>query len=97
MPYEVLDALERTAVAARQSPLQAYQALKAQLPSYAAVQLKAWTRRFFQLWSASQWKRERLAVSFHLDDHNVDPRSWCRFPVLNGGFEEELKELDAVP
>ena len=38
---------------------------------------------------------ERLAPSFHLDDRNVDPRSWCRFPILSGGFERELAELRA--
>jgi NAD+ synthase (glutamine-hydrolysing) len=35
----------------------------------------------------NQWKRERTAPSFMLDDFNVDPRSWCRFPILNGGFK----------
>ena len=32
-------------------------------------------------------------VSFHLDDYNVDPRSWLRFPILSGGFAEELAAL----
>jgi hypothetical protein len=31
----------------------------------------------------------------HLDDRNVDPRSWCRFPILSGGFERELAEMRA--
>ena len=26
---------------------------------------------------------------------NLDPRSWCRFPILSGGFERELAELRA--
>jgi NAD+ synthase (glutamine-hydrolysing) len=55
--------------------------------------LKEHIKKFFRLWSRNQWKRERLAPSFHLDDFNVDPRSWCRFPILNGGFENELKLL----
>jgi NAD+ synthase (glutamine-hydrolysing) len=29
-----------------------------------------------------------------LDDFNVDPKTWCRFPILSGGFEEELTQLD---
>lgn len=58
-----------------------------------AVALKGYIIKFFRLWAANQWKRERLAPSFHLDDLNVDPRSWCRFPILSSGFEEELKEL----
>ena len=59
-------------------------------------QLKLWIRRFFQLWSRNQWKRERYAPSFHLDDRNLDPRTWCRFPILSGGFRRELEEMDGV-
>lgn len=97
MPYAVLDALEHSAVVERLTPLKAYSALRASEPGRDPQRLKEWTRRFFQLWSHSQWKRERLALSFHLDDHNVDPRSWCRFPVLSGAFEAELAELDRAP
>jgi NAD+ synthase (glutamine-hydrolysing) len=93
MPYSVLDALEHAAVAGRQPPEQAYQGLLAALPGEDPVRLREWTRRFYRLWAHAQWKRERLAVGFHVDDHNVDPRSWCRWPVLNGGFESELKDL----
>lgn len=94
MPYPVLDALEHAAVVDRSSPLEAWRALRDARPELPADELKRWTRRFYQLWSHSQWKRERLALSFHLDDHNVDPRSWCRFPPLSSGFEAELKALD---
>ena len=52
--------------------------------------------KFFRLWAMNQWKRERIAPSFHLDDMNVDPRSWCRFPILSGGFVYELAELDEI-
>jgi NAD+ synthase (glutamine-hydrolysing) len=45
------------------------------------------------MWSVNQWKRERLAPSFHFDDFNIDPRSGCRFPILSGGFREELDRL----
>jgi NAD+ synthase (glutamine-hydrolysing) len=97
MPYRVLDALEHAAVAERLSPIEAWRGAIAALPDEDPAQLKRWTRRFYQLWAHSQWKRERLALSFHLDDHNVDPRSWCRFPALNSGFEAELKELEGAP
>jgi len=93
MPYRVLDALERWAVVGRLSPLEAWRALCAAEPGGDPQRLREWTRRFYQLWAHSQWKRERLALSFHLDDHNVDPRSWCRWPALSGGFASELDEL----
>ena len=96
MPYEVLDHLEHAAVVERLTPLQAWRQAVTALPAWDAPQLKIWVRRFYQLWAHAQWKRERLALSFHLDDHNVDPRSWCRWPVLSGGFQAELKELEAA-
>ena len=56
-------------------------------------QLIDWTKKFYQLWCRNQWKRERYAVAFHVDDQNLDPKSWCRFPVLSAGFREELTQL----
>jgi NAD+ synthase (glutamine-hydrolysing) len=28
-----------------------------------------------------------------VDDKNLDPKTWCRFPILSGGFAQELSEL----
>jgi NAD+ synthase (glutamine-hydrolysing) len=58
-------------------------------------QLFSWLDRFFRLWSRNQWKRERYAPSFHVDDESLDPKTWCRFPILSGGFSRELRELRA--
>ncbi|WP_026628377.1 NAD(+) synthase [Dyadobacter alkalitolerans] len=94
MPYEFLNALEKLAIRDKKSPLEAYRNLQVRYKGiYSTEQLLAWTERFFKLWSRNQWKRERYAPSFHLDDLNLDPRSWCRFPILSGGFEKELAEL----
>ena len=57
------------------------------------AQLEGWVKRFFSLFARNQWKRERFAPAFHLDDENLDPKTWCRFPILSGGFEQELGEL----
>jgi NAD+ synthase (glutamine-hydrolysing) len=62
-------------------------------PQYSAADLDEWIRRFFVRWSRNQWKRERYAPSFHVDDENLDPQTWCRFPILPGGFEKEPGEL----
>ncbi|MCE6990346.1 NAD(+) synthase [Dyadobacter sp. CY323] len=94
MPYEFLNDLENLAIRDKKSPLESYRNLHVRYKAiYAPEQILGWTERFFKLWSRNQWKRERYAPSFHLDDHNLDPRSWCRFPILSGGFEKELKEL----
>ncbi|SDJ76721.1 NAD+ synthase (glutamine-hydrolysing) [Catalinimonas alkaloidigena] len=98
MPYRVLYEIERLAIRDRQSPIHVYRKLvEAELEPPAL--LRSHVIKFFRLWSRNQWKRERLAPSFHVDDFSVDPRSWCRFPILSSGFTEELKalELEEVP
>ena len=96
MPYDVLDAVERFAVRDKQTPLEAWQRLRVDFPQHTPKQLAVWTERFFRLWSRNQWKRERYAPSFHVDDENLDPKTWCRFPILSGGFARELAELRAA-
>ena len=91
MPYGVLVEIERHAIYFRKSPVEVYHAMK---EGFDNDVLKAYIRKFFRLWSANQWKRERLAPSLHLDDLNVDPRSWCRFPILSAGYVHELELLD---
>jgi NAD+ synthase (glutamine-hydrolysing) len=93
MPYELLDAIERAAIRDKHSPLEVYQLVCAEFRQYTREQLGLWVERFFRLWCRNQWKRERYAPSFHLDDENLDPKTWCRFPILSGGFERELAEL----
>ncbi|MBF0280476.1 MAG: NAD(+) synthase [SAR324 cluster bacterium] len=96
MPYLVLDAIERLAIRDRKMPLQVWQDLQHQFKTtekYNPASLALFVERFFQLWSRNQWKRERYAPSFHLDDENLDPKTWCRFPILSGGFAEELRVL----
>ncbi|HYO75715.1 MAG TPA: NAD(+) synthase [Thermoanaerobaculia bacterium] len=93
MPYPLLDAVERAAIRDKQTPLEVYRRMRVDWPQYTPAQLALWIERFFRLWSRNQWKRERYAPSFHLDDENLDPKTWCRFPILSGGFERELRDL----
>ena len=93
MPYRVLDAIERAAIRDKQPPIEVFRAVRPQFPQYGLAQLQLWVERFFRFWCRNQWKRERYAPSFHLDDENLDPKTWCRFPILSGGFEQELAEL----
>ena len=93
MPYRVLDAIERAGIRDKQPPVEVFRTIRPQFPQYTVAQLQLWVERFFRLWCRNQWKRERYAPSFHLDDENLDPKTWCRFPILSGGFERELREL----
>lgn len=90
MPYTILEQIELLAIKQRKAPKEVYAMLS---KGSEDELLKNYIKKFFRLWSINQWKRERLAPSFHLDDLNVDPRSWCRFPILSGGFDEELNTL----
>ncbi len=94
MPYDILDAIELLAIRDKMMPVEVYEHLKLNFSQFPASQLGHWTIRFFRLWCRNQWKRERYAPSFHLDDKNLDPKTWCRFPILSGGFEYEIKQLE---
>ncbi len=94
MPYPILDFIERAFVCEKLSPSQCLQRLVLNHgKEFPRESLEEWVERFFRLWSKNQWKRERYAPGFHLDDANLDPRSWCRFPILSGQFEQELEEM----
>lgn len=93
MPYHVLFAIEREAIRNWKSPAEVLAALEKEEGTGEKEQLITYIKRFFTLWSRNQWKRERYAPSFHLDDFNVDPKTWCRFPILSGGFTDELASL----
>ncbi|MBL8830323.1 MAG: NAD(+) synthase [Planctomycetaceae bacterium] len=93
MPYDVLDAVERAAIRDKLMPVEVFQHAVVDFPQHDPRQLAVWVERFFRLWCRNQWKRERYAPSFHVDDENLDPKTWCRFPILSGGFERELDEL----
>lgn len=94
MPYPVLAAIEVAAIAEKRLPADSLAAVAPQFPDASPDQLRTWVTRFYRLWRQNQWKRERYAPAFHVDDHNVDPRSWCRFPILSAAFERELAALE---
>ncbi len=94
MPYDVLNQIELAAIRDKQPPVEVLKQMEVAFSQqHDRDKLLIWVERFFRLWSRNQWKRERYAPSFHLDDHNLDPRTWCRFPILSGGFEKEIEEM----
>ncbi|PZX50576.1 NAD(+) synthase [Algoriphagus chordae] len=95
MPYAIIVEIEKLAIRDRRSPMDIYLLLSEEIDLNSTV-LKGYIKKFFQLWSRNQWKRERLAPSFHLDEFNVDPKTWYRFPILSGGYAEELAQLDQL-
>lgn len=93
MPYPILDKIEKAGIRDYKSPVEVFHTLRGICDD---ASLKRYIKKFYSLWARNQWKRERYAPSFHLDDENLDPKTWCRFPILSGSFREELKELEEV-
>jgi NAD+ synthase (glutamine-hydrolysing) len=91
MPYPVLNTIERLAFYDLCSP---HECLEKVNELYGAVfakeKLEEFVRRFFRLWARNQWKRERYAPGFHVDDYSLDPKSWLRFPILSAGLEKDI-------
>ena len=95
MPYPLLDAIEKLAIRDKKLPVEVWELMCEMQPEYDKEQLRAWVTKFFRLWSRNQWKRERYAPGFHVDDKNLDPKTWCRFPILSSGFGAELADLES--
>ena len=93
MPFEVLDAVEKEAIVGKKSPTDVYRVISRKYSKYTKEQCLLWVERFFLLWARNQWKRERFAPGFHVDEESLDPKTWCRFPILSGGFQIELTQL----
>lgn len=74
MPYPLLNAIETHLVQKQLSPIM--------LRRYFAGNEDK-VEKFLRLFRISQWKRERTAPGFHVDGHDMDPRSAARFPILH--------------
>ena len=97
MPYVVLNLFERALIRDRLS----IRAALARVASEARAEgvdapdeaFAQWGEKFCRLWDASQWKRQRYAPGFALDDYDLFPSSWTQYPYLSSGFRAELDDL----
>jgi len=81
MPYDLLEQIEILFLKEKLSPGEILDSLVASRMESREF-LEQNIRKFLNLWKRSQWKRERMAPSFHLDRFNIIPRSMGRFPVF---------------
>ncbi len=93
MPYPLLDFIERHLLIDRLRPRDLMHVLIEEFPQHSHNQLCEWLVLFLKLWTRHQWKRERFAPSFHLDSVSLDPKTWCRFPILSKSFELDIEQL----
>jgi len=91
MPYPILNFIERSAFRNKNSPKVVFDELKKEYSTvYSESTLWEFANRYFRLWARNQWKRERYAPGFHVDDYSLDPKSWLRFPILSAGLAKDL-------
>ena len=95
MPYPIFNEIEKLAIGQWKSPIETFEELNAKNIDSKSNLIK-YISKFYKLWSYNQWKRERYAPSFHFDDYNVDPKTWCRFPIISGNFKEEIEQLSKL-
>lgn len=88
MPYNILQKIESLAINQGKRKSDILEALLPLYDNYSPLELGKMIDRFFRLFRISQWKRERLPASFHLDEYGLDPKSSYRFPILSGKGEE---------
>ncbi len=92
MPYKILNDIEIWAIVEKKGPQEVLDCLRREYSVEYDVGVK-YVNKFFSLWARNQWKRIKFSASPHCDDHSLDPETWCRFPILSGGFSEELAAL----
>ena len=82
MPYDLLEAIEIQLIGERKSSEETLQYLL-EIRTENSKYLETQIQKFLSLWKRNQWKRERMAPSFHLDRFNIDPKSGGRYPILS--------------
>lgn len=97
MPYAILNLFERALIRDRLELDAAISRVRTEaVEAGIAVDdetLAGWGVRFCRLWARTQWKRQRYAPGFPLDDYDLSPNSWTRFPILSEGFEREIADF----
>ena len=92
MPYPILNAFERALIRDRLPFGDALARVASEARDLGvtvdAETLLEWGRRFGRLWSVSQWKRQRYAPGFQLDDYDLAPTSWTVYPIVSAGFSK---------
>lgn len=96
MPYPVMDIIRRISQTQNVTPKGVLQVLLRddygrQFP---VEQLVSWLKRYYGLYCRNQWKRERIAASFHIEADSADPKTYRRFPILSNQLRAELADME---
>ncbi len=98
MPYPLLDEIRKLSQTLNLMPKDVLVHLMrgSFAKTFSFEQLKASVIKYYRLYCRNQWKRERLAVSFHIEQDSADPKTFRRFPVLSNQMEKQLAELSEL-
>ena len=80
MPYDVLHRIETLGLFERKKAAEILETLRSEFLDHSAERLADWIDKFFRLWNRNQWKRQRYAMSFRLDNTALDGM----YPILSG-------------
>jgi NAD+ synthase (glutamine-hydrolysing) len=83
MPYPILQKIEFEYVFNGRREEEIFSVLKDICREVSEEDLIKYINKFISYFKKSQWKRERLPPSFHLDEYGLDPKSSYRFPILS--------------
>ena len=83
MPFEVAATIEHHFFWLRKNLPEIEKHLIETYKDQSAESLKGYIQKFMSLWKRNQWKRERYALGFHVDEFSFDPKTWCRFPPIS--------------
>lgn len=97
MPYPVMDTIRRISQTQNVTPKGVLQVLLRDEygRQFPVEQLVGWLKRYYGLYCRNQWKRERIAASFHIEADSADPKTYRRFPILSNQLRAELAEMEA--
>lgn len=96
MPFPILDKITNEFLIKRRNPNTIFEILCEDFSEFEKIKLAGFVVRYFELFSRNQWKRDRAASGFHIEADSLDHKTFARFPILNSGFQSELKKLREI-
>lgn len=94
MPFPILDEIEDWHQIYRLPPKEIVQRVhQSRRERYTLEEIGAMVERYITLFVRSEWKRTKNAVGFHIERNSLDPKTYARFPLLNGALTAELNDM----
>lgn len=84
MPFAILNSIEKLFIVEKLGREDIIARLYSTHPEIPFASIQEWVDKLLSSWRKNQWKRERYAPTFHVDHHSLDPKTWCRYPILSG-------------